>query len=203
VCIIGLRDGFDSTAACCIIDCPGPAAREEPESFTCSVTDPQSCTVSLSWTNPMSYASIQLFADGVLVQTLSGGSVGIELPLPGGVASSELCLVATTTCGETTDPVCCSVSCLTAFQRGDCNIDGHIDIADGIYIMRFLFQNLGLSPCMEACDHNNDGKVDISDTIYVIAYIFLGGPPPGAPFGVCGTDSTPTPGCIAYPLCDD
>jgi len=203
VCIIGLRDGFDSTAACCIVDCAGPAAREEPEAFTCDIVDPQSCTVSLSWTNPMPYSSIQVFADGVLVETLPGGSVGTQLPLPGGVSSSELCLVATTTCGETTDPICCSVSCLTAFQRGDCNIDGNIDIGDGIFIMRFLFQGLGLSPCMDACDHNSDGTVDISDTIYVIAYIFLGGPPPGAPFGVCGTDTTPTPGCNAYPICEN
>ena len=98
--------------------------------------------------------------------------------------------------------ICCGVACVPQYQRGDCNIDGIVDIGDGIYIMRFLFQGYGMSPCMEACDHNGDGVVDISDTIYVVTYIFLGGNPPPPPFGECGADESPTPGCQAYPLCE-
>lgn len=200
-CVIAIRDGLESPEACCVVECAGPAEREEPTGFSCSVVDPENCTVGLAWTNEMPYSSIQVLADGVVVLTLPGTATSAEFDLPGGVSSSEVCLVATTPCGLTTDPVCCTATCLVAYLRGDCNLDGHIDIGDGIYIMRFLFQGFGISPCMEACDHNGDATVDVSDTVYVITYIFLGGPPPAPPFGGCGTDATPTPGCTVYPFC--
>ena len=62
------------------------------------------------------------------------------------------------------------------------------DIADAIYITRFIFQGVALPLCFGACDHNGDDLVDIADMVYLVTYIFGGGPPPPEPFGVCDID---------------
>jgi hypothetical protein len=74
----------------------------------------------------------------------------------------------------------------TPFFRGNCNGDGVIDIADGIWILNELFQNGPAASCAEACDANSDGMLDSGDAIYIISYRLLSGPVPSAPFPECG-----------------
>jgi len=93
--------------------------------------------------------------------------------------------------------------CETPFERGDCNADGHMDMADGIYIMRFSFQGFAPPGCLDACDHNDDGLVDVADSIWALTYIFLGGNAPLAPFGACGFDETlDEVDCEFFPPCE-
>ncbi|MEE8141476.1 MAG: hypothetical protein V3T77_00080 [Planctomycetota bacterium] len=112
VCVIGLVGEQNSEPVCCAIGCPEIPALP-PTSFECQ-GNPDECTYKFGWQNSSEYAFLQLFVDGVLVQTLPGDaqSTAIEESLTPGI--HEVSLGAETICGE---PVP-AVSCLT-----DCTID--------------------------------------------------------------------------------
>jgi len=71
-------------------------------------------------------------------------------------------------------------STAVAFRRSDCNADGLIDIADGIYTLNFLFQGGSAGECYGACDTNADSVIDVADAIYTFTYQFNDGPMPSA-----------------------
>jgi predicted GH43/DUF377 family glycosyl hydrolase len=95
------------------------------------------------------------------------------------------------------------------FHRGDPNHDGKTDIADGVFVMLYLFSGGAETSCRESADANNDGRVDVADAIYLLNYIFRGGPEPespGPPSRPCGLDPDPpgSPqdlGCELYERC--
>jgi len=201
ICVEATRFGLDSGPACCTFTCPGPPTPMAPTNLVCEVADQATCTIALSWANPMNYSSIEIQFNGTTLTTVAGSLTATNVTLPTGSNSGDICLIGFTECGDASTPTCCEVECQTPFDRGDCNIDGFVDIADGIYIMRFLFQGFPPSICMNACDHNGDGTVDVSDTVYIITYIFMNGTPPPPPFGDCGIVDQPNPGCTMYPFC--
>jgi hypothetical protein len=84
----------------------------------------------------------------------------------------------------------CSVNFSPAFSRGDCSVDGNMDISDPIRLIYFLFLSGSAISCAEACDSNDDNSLDISDGIYSLNFLFLGGTAPPLPFGACGPDPT-------------
>jgi hypothetical protein len=84
---------------------------------------------------------------------------------------------------------------------GDCNLDGELDISDGICLLGHLFLGEPADlPCGEGTpgdpsnvtllDSTGDGDVDISDAVRLFQFLFLGGPPP-----VLGTECRAIPGC--------
>jgi hypothetical protein len=88
------------------------------------------------------------------------------------------------------------------FHRGDANDDGRVDIADGVFVLNYLFIGGRDPPCLDASDSNGDGTINISDGIHVLNFLFLGGPPPappGPPPAECG--GTKSLGCISYTHC--
>ncbi len=89
------------------------------------------------------------------------------------------------------------------FRRGDCNGDGMIDIADGIFILIQLFgQPLTPSFCEDACDINGDRMEDISDAIYLFNFLFVLGPQPPPPWPDWGVSQNPESlGCMKYSAC--
>ncbi len=87
------------------------------------------------------------------------------------------------------------------FVRGDCTVDGTINLADPIYNLAYLFQE-GRSLCLDAQDTNDDGTVNIADPVYNINYQFAMGPPPPVPFPDCGLDPTADAlGCESFAAC--
>ncbi len=83
------------------------------------------------------------------------------------------------------------------FVRGDANDDTRVDIADGIWVIQFLFYGGTESSCLGSADANNDNRLDISDAMFIFNYqlqpdaALRGGPlapPPAAPFPGCGRD---------------
>ena len=77
------------------------------------------------------------------------------------------------------------------FLRGDCNSDNKANLADAVYILKYLF-NRGQTPdVMDSADSNDDGKIDLADAIYILSYQFSGGPAPKPPFPDPGYDMTP------------
>ena len=77
----------------------------------------------------------------------------------------------------------------TPFLRGDCNSDLKADIADGIWILNFLFQGGPAGACAEACDADDNGDLDMLDAMSIIQYRLLNGPAPAAPFPECGIEA--------------
>ncbi len=90
----------------------------------------------------------------------------------------------------------------TESLRGDCNDDGLVDIADGIFILNALFFGGPLGTCAIACDVNDDGMLDSTDAMYVFLYRFLDGAAPVAPFPDCGMGTGQLPAdCVFYSSC--
>ncbi len=76
------------------------------------------------------------------------------------------------------------------FIRGDANMDGTLDISDGIYIKNYLYHGGPRPSCLDGADANDNGIVDVNDALYLENYLFSGGPEPFAPYPTCGTDMT-------------
>jgi hypothetical protein len=76
------------------------------------------------------------------------------------------------------DPGAITAQLASLFIPGSANGDSRLDIADGVYILNWLFRGGPPPPCEKAADANNDCAVDASDAVYVIEYQFLGGPAP-------------------------
>lgn len=67
------------------------------------------------------------------------------------------------------------------FLRGDSNADGKVNISDGVFTLRFLFQAGEAPPCLDAADSNDDGRLNLTDGIYLLRFLFQEGPPIPAP----------------------
>ncbi len=79
----------------------------------------------------------------------------------------------------------------TSFRRGDANADGALNIADPIFLLKYLFAG-GRSPsCADAGDGNDDGRLDISDAVALLAVLFGAKPSLPEPFLQCGSDPSP------------
>jgi len=61
---------------------------------------------------------------------------------------------------------------------GDANNDGWVDIADGVYLINYIFEG-GPAPIdLYNSDVNNDGAVNVGDVVYLVNAIFRFGPLP-------------------------
>lgn len=93
-----------------------------------------------------------------------------------------------------------------AFERGDCNDDGMVNIADVVFLGNYLFPGSGgpsVVACFDACDGNDDGSLNIADAIRSLSSLF-GTPamPLPAPSGSCGADLTMDMlGCVGTANC--
>lgn len=120
--------------------------------------------------------------------------------------SSGSCSVAATEIvvgGQSYSP---ALNCFSIFDgdylRGDCNVDGSINIADPIYALAYLFNQGTIPPCMEAADANGDLGIDLADSLYLLNYINGLGPAPPVPFPDCGSNpGTPALGCASFNAC--
>ncbi len=76
------------------------------------------------------------------------------------------------------------------FQRGDCNSDDKVDLADAAKVLGWQFQGQPID-CPDACDSNDDGKINLADSVLLMNYLFLAGQAPPAPGPIDdGTDPT-------------
>ena len=75
------------------------------------------------------------------------------------------------------------------FRRGDCLVDGHVDLADAVHLAELLFNNPAPFDCEDACDANDDGIHDVGDLISILSMVldFL---PLSTPGPNCGPDPT-------------
>jgi hypothetical protein len=100
----------------------------------------------------------------------------------------------------------CDLTPPARFRRGDANADAAWDIADAVFVLRYLFQAGPAPTCLDSADIDDGGRLDISDAVALLRYLFSGGWPPSAPFldgcGACGFDpSVDALDCASYAPC--
>ncbi len=66
---------------------------------------------------------------------------------------------------------------VSAYDRGDANMNGVINIVDVSYLINFLYKG-GPLPDPYAGDVNGNGVINIIDVAYLISFLYKGGPPP-------------------------
>ena len=59
------------------------------------------------------------------------------------------------------------------FVRGDANVDGSVNLSDGIWLLQHLFQSGPGGDCFAARDFNADGTVDLADALSIIQFQLL------------------------------
>ena len=89
------------------------------------------------------------------------------------------------------------------FRRGEVNLDGVVDLSDGVAALMYLFSVGDVNvTCEDAVDANVNGALGLDDAVFIFSYLFAGGPTPGHPFGACGADPPDDRlTCEAYPAC--
>jgi len=91
---------------------------------------------------------------------------------------------------------------VVAHINGDANQDNIVNLADGIWILNYLYQGGPGGSCAAADDANDDGGVDAADAVYIIQYQFLGGAAPAAPFPDCGLAAgQEAEDCLSHSAC--
>jgi len=84
------------------------------------------------------------------------------------------------------------------FQRGDCNSDDKVDLADAATTIASQFSGLPIL-CADACDSNDDGVINLADAVFGMNWLFKFGPTPPDP----GPFSDgPDPTADQLPVCD-
>jgi hypothetical protein len=91
----------------------------------------------------------------------------------------------------------------TRFLRGDANLDGRVDIGDGIRLLDYLFRGGVILTCRDAADYNDSGSVDLGDPVFILNWLFRAGPTPPDPGPRdCGPDPTDDSlDCTSYLPC--
>ncbi|MGE4632528.1 MAG: hypothetical protein AAEJ47_05780, partial [Planctomycetota bacterium] len=87
------------------------------------------------------------------------------------------------------------------FLRGDANVDGRVNIADGIWLLQHLYLGGPGGDCAAARDTNADGVVDLADAAHIISFRLMDGGPPRHPYPYCGISSVGD--CDSYPVCPE
>ncbi|PCJ14423.1 MAG: hypothetical protein COB10_04200 [Planctomycetota bacterium] len=84
------------------------------------------------------------------------------------------------------------------FQRGDCNSDDKVDLADSATMLANQFSGLPVL-CPDACDANDDGVLNLADSVFLLNWLFKFGeiPPAPGPYddGPDATDDDMLPVC--------
>jgi hypothetical protein len=63
---------------------------------------------------------------------------------------------------------------------GDANADEEVNIADGVFIINYVFKGGPAPDPLESGDANCDGENNVADAVYIINYVFKGGDAPCA-----------------------
>jgi len=147
--------------------------------------------IHLDWENSASYDTIHIERNGVLISSISGNATSqINVVPVEGTYSYRIW-------GEHSDGITTSTSCsgsVKSFLRGDANSDTNCDIADGIWVLNWLFVGGPEPTCFDSADFDDNGIVTIGDAMLMIFYYLsaAGTPtvPPSAPFPDPGLDTT-------------
>mgnify|MGYP003332839912 CR=1 FL=1 len=82
-----------------------------------------------------------------------------------------------------------AVFIVPTFLRGDVTRDGHLNLADPLRLLEWLYiPGTAPLPCLDAADVNDDEMLQLIDAVWLLDYLFGGGPMPPSPFPESGPD---------------
>ena len=147
--------------------------------------------VHLDWENTAAYTTIHIERNGVLISSIPGAATSsIDVVPSEGTYSYRIW-------AEHADGITTSTTCsgtVKRFLRGDANSDTNCDIADGIWVLNWLFIGGQEPTCFDSADFDDNGIVTIGDAMLMIFYYLHaeGTPlvPPAAPYPDAGLDPT-------------
>jgi Peptidase C10 family/Dockerin type I domain/Thrombospondin type 3 repeat len=79
--------------------------------------------------------------------------------------------------------------CEGTYICGDANVDGTVNVSDGVWIINYVFISGDPPNPIESGDTNCDGECNVSDAVWIINYVFVGGNDP------CDSDGDEVPDC--------
>jgi hypothetical protein len=77
-----------------------------------------------------------------------------------------------------------------SFRRGEPNTDGQHNIADPVFILRYLFTGGAMPTCLKTADADDTGNTHVTDAVSLLGCLFLGCPSPAEPVPTYGFDPT-------------
>ena len=90
----------------------------------------------------------------------------------------------------------------TAHAWVDVNSDDGVNIADVVFLLKYLFAGGDNPACLDAADVNDDGRLSIADAVKVLYYYFGETALLPEPFEECGIDVTVDQiDCESYSFC--
>ncbi|MEC9477227.1 MAG: hypothetical protein VX764_09335 [Planctomycetota bacterium] len=180
--LVATLSGSDTAAVSCSVTILPP-----PINLACTFFG---APIHLDWENSAAYDTVHIERNGVLIASLSGNIVStIDVVASEGTYSYRIW-------GEHADGITTSTTCsgyVKSFLRGDANSDTRCDIADGIWVLNWLFVSGPETTCFDSADYDDNGIVTIGDAILMISYYLNAGvtpAPPANPYPDAGLDTT-------------
>ncbi|MGA1488533.1 MAG: proprotein convertase P-domain-containing protein [Planctomycetota bacterium] len=168
---------------------------EQTDQFAIATTDPEVTSAGAMWA--LDDALGTPYFTGLFTDTTTGGDLVLQSWELGGFNGDQTAIV-----GLYLDALGLGSGPTGGFDRGDCNADAALNIADAVFVLSALFSGGASGPCLDACDGNDDGSINIADAVYLLSTLFTGGASPPAPHGACGADpSADALDCASFPPC--
>ena len=152
-----------------------------PAFFEASIPEPNSygVVVAVADFDPTANGNQIPVGSGVeiarLVYQTTPGSLPMQIDLVGGLGSPPVALEVTANF-VSLDPWSSAGLLLSGvpFIRGECNLDGTVNLADAIRILNHLFPVAPQTPigCFDACDANDDGLMNLGDAVTILGALF-------------------------------
>jgi hypothetical protein len=128
-------------------------------------------TAPLVWSdhdNGLDGTGLTLSNDGLLSGTpLAEGLINFTARVDGSAGSFDEMLY--------------SFDVIRPYVCGDANGDDEVNVADGVYVINYVFNEGPAPEPIEAGDANCDGELNVADAVYIINYVFSDGDPPCCP----------------------
>jgi len=141
-----------------------------------SATKGSASDIRLTWTNPAAYDSIVIERNNEHIARIPGTSQGyLDRGVEHGVFTYKVIAVKDGQSGFPADLFVSTIPAVRTFLRGDANRDGKVDIADPIFLLKYIFAHGPPPPCADAADANDDGVLTIADPIFSLMYLFGSG----------------------------
>ena len=155
-------------------------------------------------------SGIHILRDGELIAELPTTAFTYEGEPS--VGTSEYCVVAAGSDsgpdGRPVDDVligCCEATLVipnfNGFIRGDCNVDGAVDISDALCVLFDRFVPGSQTTCASTLDADDSGAADVADIVFLLEYLFRQGSAPPSPFPNCGEVGSPDIDCDSNNVC--
>ncbi len=129
--------------------------------------------VELAWRNKGVYDAIRVERNGTELAVLPGTATRYrDEDVPRAVFTYKVMAVTGEATSFPADAFVSTMARAGTFLRGDANRDDHVNVADAVFSLVYLFTGKATPRCEDAMDANDDGALTVTDAIFILAYLF-------------------------------